>query len=118
MSKYKKNDIVKCNVSGLTDYGVFVKLEDGYSGLIHISEISDKFVSNIERLFIEGDTFEAKVLDVDDEKKQVKLTIKGNKINHRLIDGLEEKGSGFAPLKERLDKWVNEKLEEYKKCEK
>ena len=115
MSRYKKGDIVKCCVTGLTDYGVFVKIDEEYSGLIHISEISNKYVSNIERLFIEGDNFEAKVLEVDDEKKQVKLTIKGNKSNHKLINGLEEKGGGFAPLKENLDKWVKEKLEELEK---
>ena len=115
MSRYKKGDIVKCCVTGLTDYGVFVKIDEEYSGLIHISEISNKYVSNIERLFIEGDNFEAKVLEVDDEKKQIKLTIKGNKSNRKLINGLEEKGSGFAPLKENLDKWVKEKLEELEK---
>ena len=115
MSKYKKGDIVKCCVTGLTDYGVFVKVDEEYGGLIHISEISNKYVSNIERLFIEGDNFEAKVLEVDEEKKQIKLTIKGNKTNRKLIDGLEEKGEGFAPLKENLDKWVKEKLEELEK---
>ena len=66
MSKYKKGDIVKCCVTGLTDYGVFVKVDEEYGGLIHISEISNKYVSNIERLFIEGDNFEAKVLEVDE----------------------------------------------------
>ena len=115
MSKYKKGDKVKCCVTGLTDYGVFVKLEDGFSGLIHISEISNKYVSNIERIFIEGDTFEAKVLEVDEEKKQLKLTVKNNKSTLKLIDGLEEKGGGFAPLKENLDKWIKEKLEELEK---
>ena len=118
MSKYKKGDIVKCHVTGLTDYGVFVKLDDEYSGLIHISEISNKYVSNIERLFIEGDNFEAKILEVDEEKKQVKLTIKGHKSKKKLIDGLEEKGSGFAPLKENLDKWIKEKMEELEKSTK
>ena len=49
------------------------------------------------------------------KKKQIKLTIKGNKTNRKLIDGLEEKGEGFAPLKENLDKWVKEKLEELEK---
>ena len=115
MSKYKKNDIVKCCVTGLTDYGVFVKIDEEYSGLIHISEISNKFVSNIERLFIEGDNFEAKVLEIDEVKKQIKLTIKGQKSNLKLINGLEEKGSGFAPLKENLDKWVKERLNELEK---
>jgi len=115
MSKYKKNDIVKCCVTGLTDYGVFVKIDEEYSGLIHISEISNKFVSNIERLFIEGDNFEAKIIEVDEVRKQIKLTIKGQKSNLKLINGLEEKGGGFSPLKENLDKWVKERLNEIEK---
>ena len=52
-----------------------------------------------------------KVLSVDEENKQVKLTIKEKKQKKFL----EEKGAGFAPLKENLDRWIEEKLEDLKK---
>ena len=45
--KYKVGNVVQGKVTGITDYGIFLTLDDGYSGLIHISEISDKFVQNI-----------------------------------------------------------------------
>ena len=42
----KKNDIVKAIVTGLEPYGVFVQIDDNYSGMIHISEIYNKYVKN------------------------------------------------------------------------
>lgn len=118
MKKLKIGDTISCEVTGLTKYGVFVKLENGYDGLVHISEISKKFVNNIERLYIEGDIIDAKVIEIDDEKKQVKLSIKDidNKLKKK--NSLIEKGDGFLPLKENLDIWVKEKLEELKKTTK
>lgn len=44
MNSIKLNNIVKGQVTGITPYGVFVSLEDDYSGLVHISEVSNKFV--------------------------------------------------------------------------
>ena len=117
MKKYKINDIVTCEISGITDYGIFVKVDNDYSGLIHISEISDKFVSNINSLYIKGDILDAKVIEIDSEKKQLKLSIKFNE-KSKNKNKLTEKGKGFEPLKEKLDIWVKEKMEELGKLEK
>ena len=116
MDNLKIGDIVKCEVTGVTNYGVFVKLENGYDGLIHISEVSSRFVSNLEKLFISGDIVEAKIIEIDDEKNQVKLSIKGVKSKKK--KSIQEKGKGFEPLKENLDIWVKEKLEELEKLAK
>lgn len=110
MNEIKIGDIVKGEVTGVTNYGVFVKLQNGYDGLIHISEISNKYVNNIEKLYIDGDIVEAKVIEIDNEKKQVKLSIKGNKTKKK--KQIEEKGEGFKPLKDNLDAWISEKLKE------
>ena len=115
MESVKIGDIVKCEVTGIPSYGVFVKLENGYDGLIHISEISDKFVNNIEKLYMPGDIIETKVIEVDEEKKQVKLSIKVLNNKKKKRKTIEEKGEGFTPLKENLEKWVQEKLNELKK---
>ena len=118
MDKLKIGDSVKCEVTGITSYGVFVKLENGYDGLIHISEISDKFVSNIEKLYIAGDIIEAKVIEIDEDKKQIKLSVKDINKKARKRRTIQEKGKGFEPLKEMLDIWVKEKLEELDKTTK
>ena len=60
MEKYKIGDYVSGTVTGITNYGIFIKLEEGYTGLIHISEISDKFVSSIEKMYVLDETIDAK----------------------------------------------------------
>jgi general stress protein 13 len=71
----KIKDSIVCKVTGIQSYGVFVLCED-YSGLIHISEISDQYVPSISEILCVGDEVEVKVLDVDEENKRLKLSYK------------------------------------------
>lgn len=111
----KKDDVLKCIITGFKDYGIFVKLAEGYDGLIHISEISESFVKNITDYGDIGEEIYAKVIDVDHELKHVKLTIKN--INYK-VDGKDiddEDLNGFLPLKKHLNVWINEKIKEIRK---
>ena len=114
----KIGDIISCEVTGVTEYGVFVKLENGYNGLVHISEISNKYVSNIRKLYFPGDIIDAKIIEIDEEKKQVKLSVKRLKSKNSGKKAIEEKGEGFTPLKDNLNIWVEEKLKELEKSTK
>lgn len=113
MVKYKAGNIVDCVVSGIVDYGIFCNLEDYYSGLIHISEISNGYVSDINNVLKIGDHIKAKILAVDEENLKLKLSIKDlpkfrkKKYSKRKI---VESGSGFGILKDNLDKWIDEAL--------
>ena len=107
MPKYKVGDIVKGKVSGIENYGIFLLMDDGYSGLIHISEISDKFVRNVFDYVQLGEIINSKVLEVDEDNKKIKLTIKN--FDYRVEDKRElEDKNGFSPLREMLPKWINE----------
>ena len=109
---YKIADIVKCQITGFKDYGIFVKIDEEYDGLIHISEISESFVKNVKDYGAIGDFIYAKVIDIDEELKHLKLSIKG--LNYK-IDGktMEETDkNGFMPLKKHLNIWINEKIKE------
>ncbi len=114
MLKYEKGKIVTGQVTGIEKYGIFVSLDEFYSGLIHISEISDGFVKNINDYVNIGETIRAKVVEADDEAYHVKLSIKN--MNYRTIQRrkncLQEKGRGFSPLEENLPNWISEKLKE------
>ena len=77
--KYKVGDELDGIVTGVVDFGVFVKLGDGLEGLVHISEIDWSLVENPRALYKEGDAVKVKVIEVKDGK--VSLSIKALKTN-------------------------------------
>ena len=115
--EYKKGSYVICTVTGIESYGIFVELEDGYSGLIHISEISNSYIKSIDTYTNVGDKIRAKVLDVDDDNKHLRLSIKN--VNYKSLVSkrvkIEETESGFSPLKDNLDTWIKLKLNDINK---
>ena len=120
MSKYEVGNIVTGNVTGIEKYGIFVSLDEYYSGLIHISEISDNFVRDVNDYVKYGYTIKAKIIEVDDDSFHVKLSIKdmnhkGKVKNKRQII---ETGSGFGILEDNLDNWINIKFKEIEKNKK
>ena len=104
---YKIGDIVKRKVTGIENYGIFLLMEDGYTGLIHISEISEKFVRNVFDYVQLEEVISSRVIDVDDSNKRLKLTIKN--FDYRIEDkkNLEDK-NGFSLLREKLPLWIAE----------
>ncbi|MBQ6546397.1 MAG: S1 RNA-binding domain-containing protein [Bacilli bacterium] len=110
MSKYKVGSLVFGTVTGIENYGVFVNLDDYYTGLIHISEISHGFVRDVNDFVSLGDTIKVKVIDVDDESFHVKLSIKDvnyKSLARKKVD-IQEVGSGFGILEDNLPKWIDE----------
>lgn len=67
--------IVKGTVTGITKFGAFVKLETGRSGMVHISEISNNYISEIKDHLSEGQEVKVKIISVD-EKGRISLSIK------------------------------------------
>lgn len=111
--EYKVSSIIKGQVSGIEDYGIFVNLKGSYSGLIHISEISSGYVKDVKDYVSVGEEIFCKIIEVNDETKHLKLSIKD--INYK-TDGSEQMAidlaNGFKPLKEQLPIWTKEKLKE------
>lgn len=68
-------EIVKGKVTGITKFGAFVSLEGGKSGMVHISEITEGFVKDINDHIHVGDEVEAMVISIDDNGK-IGLSIK------------------------------------------
>lgn len=112
MLKYDKGKIVTGQVTGIEKYGIFVSLDEFYSGLIHISEISDGFVKNIKDYVNIGETIRAKVVEIDDDNYHLKLSIKNMnyKTKRKNKGTLKETKLGFKPLEDKLDAWIEEKL--------
>ena len=73
---YPPGTRVKGAVTSVTDFGVFVELEEGIEGLIHVSQLSAERVDKPSTLFKPGDAVEAEVTEVDPREKRIKLSIK------------------------------------------
>ena len=115
MADYVTGNIVKGQVTGIEKYGAFVSIDDNYSGLIHISEVSNDFVKDINDFFVIGEVIYCEILDVDEGNFQLKLSIKN--INYKLHSNskIKESRLGFLPLKNNLDKWISNKISEIKR---
>lgn len=74
--KYFVGQIVEGKVVQIKEYGAFVELEPGLDGLVHISEIAFKRVTNIADELQIGQTVRAKILEIDEDKKRISLSIK------------------------------------------
>ncbi len=68
LKKLSVGDVVDGTVSGVVNFGVFIKLDKGVEGLIHISEIAWEHVANPSDYFSEGQRIKAKVIEVDEDK--------------------------------------------------
>ncbi len=71
----KVGDIVEGKITGIKEYGVFADIGDGKSGMVHISEVSQTFVNDINEHIKVGDVHKMKVLNVTDDGK-ISLSIK------------------------------------------
>ena len=117
MKKYYPGNIVRGTVVGIKPYGVFISLEEDVVGLLHISEISEGFVVDINRIVKIGSIIETKILDIDYEGKRAKLSLKAMKKRTRykskcpLVDEKVNVSKEFEPIKVRMDDFVKDAKE-------
>jgi small subunit ribosomal protein S1 len=79
LSKYTIGDNLDCTIAGIVDFGIFLKLEDGLEGLVHISELDWGLVEDPRNMFKIGDKIKAKVIEIKDGK--ISLSVKALKEN-------------------------------------
>ncbi|MBR3211102.1 MAG: S1 RNA-binding domain-containing protein [Bacilli bacterium] len=115
MATYHEGDTITGTVTGVEEYGIFLSFDDNQSGLIHISEISDSFVKNVNDYAQLNDKLTAKVIGID-EDGHYKLSIKelegkDKKDSHHIV----ETDKAFSTLKARLPEWIEEAYQELEK---
>ncbi len=79
VEKYNTGDEIEGEVTGMVEFGVFIKIEEGLEGLVHISEIDWGLVEDPKKIFKVGDKINAKIIEVKDGK--ISLSIKALKEN-------------------------------------
>jgi small subunit ribosomal protein S1 len=120
-SKYIKGTLVEGKVTKITDFGVFLQLEPGIEGLIHVSELSNERVESAKSFCKAGDRLKAEVLNMDPREHKISLSIKqigrheDEKAARAYLDR-EEANSGTS-LADSLDQKTSERLKGFVKKE-
>ncbi len=70
------DDVVEATVVSTTSFGAFARITDGVDGLIHISQLSDKRVTNVKDVINVGDVVTVKITEIDTEKKRISLSVR------------------------------------------
>lgn len=115
--KIKRGDIIDVKITGIQPYGAFASLPDNSTGLIHISEISDKFVKSIDSFVKVGESIKVKVIDFDQETNHAKLSLKAIDNRYRRRNKrvyyknprrlIVETPNGFKPLALAMENGLN-----------
>lgn len=84
--EYNAGDVVKATIVSITPFGAFAQIVPGVDGLIHISQISKERITNAKEVLSVGQVVDAKITEIDTEKKRISLSIK-----ELLEDAPEEK---------------------------
>lgn len=98
--KHPKGSIVTGTVTSITDFGVFVRVDEEIEGLIHVSQLSNQKIEGPHTLYKMGDEVKAIVLNIDQDKKKVTLSIKEylNQLEEKEIDKYLESNSKPASV--------------------
>jgi small subunit ribosomal protein S1 len=75
-AKYTPGSLISGKVTNITDFGIFVEIEEGIEGLVHISELSQKRIKSTSELFAIGDNVSAAVKNIDLKNRKIRLSIK------------------------------------------
>jgi len=109
---YKVGDFVTGIVTGIENYGIFLSFDSGYTGLIHISELSYHFVKDVSLYASYCEKITCRILEIDETNKKMKCSLRGTACGEekdRVID------HGFAPLKKLLPIWMDERMKDLEK---
>ena len=75
-NRYPVGTMLTGTITNITDFGLFVEVEEGIEGLVHVSEMSKKKIKSPKEVFNEGDAIEAKVIHVSADERRLGLSLK------------------------------------------
>ncbi|HLQ71770.1 MAG TPA: S1 domain-containing post-transcriptional regulator GSP13 [Bacillota bacterium] len=113
--EFEVGQVVDGKVAGLQPYGAFVAINDNIQGLVHISEVTNGFVKDINDHLTVGDDVTVKILKIDEENNKYSLSIRATEdapqkhVKHKRnssVSTRESNDPGFNTLKEKLQEWM------------
>ena len=123
--KYEVGQLIIGTVTDVKPYALFMEFEDGVNGLLHISEISDSFIRDIEKFGTKGDQLKVKIVSIDEKNGFLRVSYKkvpaeemysthNNNVRKVPVSSDED----FKPLADKLPEWIANTLVEAKEKEK
>ena len=103
----KSGEIVEGTVKTITNFGAFIDLGEGKTGLVHISEVADGYVKDITEFLSQDQKVKVKILSIDEENKKITLSIK--KVNE--TRRAEAPKSTEMSFEDRLSKFLKDSEE-------
>ncbi|BAC14291.1 S1 domain-containing post-transcriptional regulator GSP13 [Oceanobacillus iheyensis] len=116
-NKLEAGQIIEGKVTGIQPYGAFVSVDEETQGLVHISEITHGYVKDINEHLSVGDEVKVKVINVDEERNKVSLSIRATeeapkatteKPKKQAASTQSNDTAGFNTLKDKLQEWINQ----------
>ena len=119
--KYQIGDLIIGKITSVKPYALFLSFEGGSNGLLHISELSDSYIRDIEKYGSVGDEIKVKVISIDEANGFLRVSYKrvpeeerfSTHVNEARIY-LEEKEKDFSELEKKLPIWIEETLKKVK----
>ena len=122
--KYEIGQVVLGTVTNVKPYALFMEFEDGVTGLLHISEISDSFIRDIEKFGTKGDQMKVVIVSIDENNGFLRVSYKRvpkeeafSSHSNNLRKVPETNSEDFKPLEEKLPEWIATTLKEAKENE-
>lgn len=116
--KYNVGDEVEGIITGIKSYGAFVCIDSKNQGLIHISEITNDFVADINDYVKVNEKIKVRILSIDTKTFQMRLSLKSlqSRKNRRFQHFTKKKTLppmkiGFKTIEKKLPIWIDEALE-------
>lgn len=108
-------------VTGIQPYGVFVEIMDGVQGLVHISEVKQGYIENLNEIVKLGEKVNVIVLDVDEYTQKISLSMrvlvdekkpKGKKKKRRYHPrfGNRKSKTGFSSIEKSMNGWIKDAI--------
>ncbi len=120
---YVIDEVIKGKVTRIVTYGAFMDFPNGQSGLLHISEVSDRYVRDLHSVVSVGDEISVKVIAIDPANQYLRLSLKNiapdadipvKTSSRRKRIPIPEEQVDFSKLKENLPQWIETALKEEK----
>lgn len=119
--KYEVGQIILGTIVNVKPYALFMEFEDGVTGLLHISEISDFFIRDIEKYGTKGDQMKVIIVSIDENNGFLRVSYKKvpkeesfSSHNNSVRKAPEMSDDDFKPLAEKLPEWISTTLAEAK----